>query len=146
MVLFTVAVIELSSRKQVAWRILATRHDLARKLSQMLRTVVPFTSMFTGARSIRPANGHIVFVFTNNLQQMAVIGLDRFSTCCPFPIELLKVATMISPSHKTCTAFMETSALTFLEGSHTRAKCEIKIIILVTDHANDGILAHVYAN
>ena len=28
---------------------------------------------------------------------------------------------------------------------HTRAKCEIRMIILVTDDANDGILVCVYA-
>ena len=30
------------------------------------------------------------------------------------------------------------------EAIHTRAKCEIRMIILVTDFANDGSLAHVY--
>ena len=32
------------------------------------------------------------------------------------------------------------------ERFHMRAKCEIRMIILVTDHANDGVLAGVYAN
>ena len=33
-----------------------------------------------------------------------------------------------------------------LQGFHTRAKCKIWMIIRVTDHSNDGILARVYAN
>ena len=33
-----------------------------------------------------------------------------------------------------------------LKGFHTRSKCEIRMIILVTDHANDGILACVCTN
>ena len=36
--------------------------------------------------------------------------------------------------------------LTILVGFHTRAKCKMRMITLVTDHANDGILARVYAN
>ena len=33
--------------------------------------------------------------------------------------------------------------MTIMSFAHTRAKCEIRMIILVTDHANDGILARV---
>ena len=32
-----------------------------------------------------------------------------------------------------------------MEGFQTRAKCKIRKIILVTDHANDGILVYVFA-
>ena len=31
-------------------------------------------------------------------------------------------------------------------GVFTREQCEMGMIILVTDHSNDGILARVYAN
>ena len=34
----------------------------------------------------------------------------------------------------------------YFKGFQTRAKCKIRMINLVSDHADDGILAHKYAN